>query len=85
VRFMQKRPDMVVEVQGHTDSVGDAKTNRELSRQRAEAVRDFLLKRGINEKRLVVKGYGELSPIGDNRTILGRDMNRRVELSVLSE
>ncbi|MBN2380298.1 OmpA family protein [candidate division WOR-3 bacterium] len=85
VRFLQKRPNMVVEIQGHTDSVGDAKTNRELSRKRAEAVRDFLLKRGISESRLIVKGYGELSPIGDNRTILGRDMNRRVELSVLSE
>ncbi|MBD3285285.1 OmpA family protein [candidate division WOR-3 bacterium] len=85
VRFLKKRPNMIVEIQGHTDSVGDAKHNRELSRKRAEAVRDFLVKRGISESRLVVKGYGELSPIGDNRTILGRDMNRRVELKVLSE
>lgn len=85
VRFLSKRPTMVVEIQGHTDSVGDAKANRELSRKRAQAVRDYLVKRGISEKRLVVKGYGELAPIGDNRTILGRDMNRRVQLRVISE
>jgi len=85
VRFLKKRPTMVVEIQGHTDSVGDAKMNRELSRKRAQAVRDYLVKRGISTRRLIVKGYGELSPIGDNRTILGRDMNRRVELRVLSE
>ena len=85
VRFLKDRPKMVVEIQGHTDSVGDAKANRALSRKRAEAVRDYLVKRGISERRLVVKGYGELAPIGDNRTILGRDMNRRVELKVLSE
>jgi outer membrane protein OmpA-like peptidoglycan-associated protein len=85
VRFLKDRPKMVVEIQGHTDSVGDAKVNRALSRKRAEAVRDYLVKRGISERRLVVKGYGELAPIGDNRTILGRDMNRRVELKVLSE
>jgi|GEM_PF-1966679 len=85
VRFLNDRPKMVVEIQGHTDSVGDAKANRELSRKRAEAVRDYLIKRGISKRRLVVKGYGELAPIGDNRTILGRDMNRRVELKVLSE
>lgn len=85
VRFLANRPDMVVEVQGHTDSVGDAKANRELSRKRAEAVRDYLVQRGISAKRLVVKGYGELAPIGDNRTALGQDMNRRVELRVLNE
>jgi len=85
VRFLNDRPNMVVEIQGHTDSVGDAKDNRDLSRRRAEAVREYLVKRGISERRLVVKGYGELSPIGDNRTILGRDMNRRVDLRVLSE
>ncbi len=85
VKFLKERPSMVVEIQGHTDSVGDAKNNRDLSRNRAEAVRDYLIKRGISEKRLVVKGYGELSPIGDNRTVIGRDMNRRVELVVISE
>ncbi|NLI97358.1 OmpA family protein [bacterium] len=85
VKFLKDRPNMVVEIQGHTDSIGDAKENRELSRSRAEAVRDYLVKRGIGEKRLIVKGYGELSPIGDNRTVLGRDMNRRVELKVISE
>ncbi len=85
VRFLKARPNMVVEIQGHTDSVGDAKENRELSRQRAEAVRDYFITRGISPDRLIVKGYGELVPIGDNRTVLGRDMNRRVELRILSE
>lgn len=85
VRFLKARPDIVVEIQGHTDSVGDAKENRELSRQRAEAVREYLITRGISQDRLVVKGYGELVPIGDNRTVLGKDMNRRVELRILSE
>lgn len=85
VRFLSSRPTMIVEIQGHTDSVGDARENRELSRRRAEAVRDYLVNRGISQERLVVKGYGELAAIGDNRTVLGRDMNRRVELRILSE
>ncbi len=85
VMFLKNRPNVIVEVQGHTDSVGDAKENRKLSRKRAAAVRDYLVKRGISPKRLIVKGYGELAPIGDNRTVLGRDMNRRVELKIVAE
>lgn len=83
LNFLKRHPDMIVEIQGHTDSVGDAKENLVLSRKRANAVKDFFIKRGICPSRLIAKGYGELHPIADNRTSLGRDLNRRVELVVI--
>ncbi len=83
VRFLKKHPNVVVEIQGHTDSVGDAKKNLELSRKRAQAVRNYFIERGISPSRLIAKGYGEYQPIADNRTILGRDLNRRVELVII--
>ncbi len=83
VRFLKRHPEIIVEIQGHTDSVGDASRNLELSRKRAEAVRKYFVERGIAPSRLIAKGYGEHYPIADNRTILGRDLNRRVELVII--
>jgi outer membrane protein OmpA-like peptidoglycan-associated protein len=67
-------------VGGYTDSSGSAELNRDISRQRAESVRQYLLMRGIDESRVTAVGYGEDYPIADNATAEGRAANRRVEI-----
>jgi outer membrane protein OmpA-like peptidoglycan-associated protein len=69
-----------IEVGGHTDNVGTAEANQKLSEDRAKAVMAALVERGIDASRLTAKGYGQTSPIADNRTEEGRAKNRRVEL-----
>lgn len=80
VRLLKENPQWQVEVQGHTDSVGSAAYNQALSQRRAEAVRQFLLARGIEVRRVVAKGYGATQPVADNRTEAGRALNRRTEI-----
>jgi OmpA-OmpF porin, OOP family len=72
-------PTIKVEVQGHTDSVGNDAYNMRLSQARAESVRDYLIQRGVDPGRMVARGYGETRPIESNRTKKGRAENRRVE------
>ena len=72
-----------VEVQGHTDSSGNADKNRVLSQQRAAAVVNYLVKKKVDAARLTPKGYGPDVPIADNATKEGRDKNRRVEFKVV--
>ena len=73
-------PTVKVEVGGHTDSHGKYTTNVRLSVQRAEAVRAYLIMRGVDADRLVARGYGPDKPISGNGNASGRAMNRRVEL-----
>ena len=73
-------PEVRIEIGGHTDSVGSASFNRELSRQRAESVRQFLIGEGVDPDRMVAAGYGEGRPIRSNATVEGRAANRRVEV-----
>jgi len=76
-------PEVRVEVGGYTDSSGNDAYNLDLSRRRAEAVRDYLVARGVSSSRLEAHGYGESDPIADNATAEGRARNRRVELERL--
>jgi outer membrane protein OmpA-like peptidoglycan-associated protein len=69
-------------VAGHTDSKGTEAYNMKLSRRRADAVKDYLVKHGIPEKRLRVEGFGESKPVASNDTADGRAQNRRVELNL---
>lgn len=78
----QQDPDSTIIVEGHADSQGDDQHNLELSQARAEAVREYLIARGIAADRIVAKGYGETRPIADNKSPEGRANNRRVEIVV---
>lgn len=73
-------PDVNVEIQGHTDNTGSAAANTRISGLRAEAVRAYLVSKGVAAARLTAKGYGPTVPIADNATPAGRAQNRRVEL-----
>lgn len=77
---LKAQPDARVEVRGHTDSMGDAESNRELSARRAAAVRDALVRRGVAPVQVRAVGYGEDVPRATNETADGRATNRRVEL-----
>ncbi len=77
--FLKEHPDMKIEIQGHTDSVGPADYNLKLSQRRAEAVKKILVEKfGISPDRIIAKGYGETKPIAPNDTEEGRAKNRRV-------
>ena len=78
--ILAKYSDDRVKIEGHTDSVGDAKHNQTLSEKRAHAVKTVLVSRGVQEKQILVLGLGESRPIADNKTTDGRAKNRRVEL-----
>lgn len=75
--------DVRVEVQGHTDNTGSNATNMRLSSRRAEAVRDYLVMKGVDASRLSARGYGPSAPVASNATAEGRTQNRRVELKRL--
>ena len=79
---MQRQPDLVIEVQGHTDSVGDADDNQLLSEFRAQAVVDYLISVGVSAGRLSAKGLGDAQPVASNDNPTGRALNRRVVLVV---
>jgi OOP family OmpA-OmpF porin len=77
---MKKQPELKILIEGHTDSVGDAKYNEQLSQRRADAIRKYLVEKfGIDGSRLTAKGFGESRPVASNDTKDGRDKNRRVE------
>ena len=76
-------PHMRVEIGGHTDAQGSDAFNQKLSERRAQAVKDYLIARGIDASRLASKGYGESQPVDSNETAEGRELNRRVEMKVL--
>ena len=82
---MRADDDLEVEVQGHTDSVGDEKKNQTLSEKRADAVKAFLVKEGVEDKRLTTKGFGESEPTDTNDTPAGRANNRRVVFKITDD
>lgn len=79
---LNEYPASTVTVVGHTDSVGSAQANLELSGRRAAAVADYLVQRGVQRNRMVVETRGETEPIADNSTEAGRAQNRRVEMLI---
>ncbi len=77
---LQNNPTWTLQINGHTDAIGDPSYNQKLSAKRAAAVKNALVKRGIAADRLRTAGYGAENPKGDNATLQGRALNRRVEL-----
>ncbi len=82
---LRAQPRLRVQVEGHTDDVGNPVYNKELSRSRAAAVVHYLVAKGVEPARLRSVGYGEERPIADNKTPAGRAANRRVAFVILSE
>ena len=80
--LLKKYPESNLEIRGHTDSSGNAENNMELSVQRARACASFIAAQGINADRLQAFGYGDLEPVADNNTPIGRERNRRVEFEL---
>jgi outer membrane protein OmpA-like peptidoglycan-associated protein/tetratricopeptide (TPR) repeat protein len=85
VQLLKDNPTLRIQINGHTDAVGKAADNLTLSNNRAQAVVDYLVKKGIQPTRLSFKGYGATQPIADNNTEEGRAKNRRTEVKVTSE
>ncbi|MEY2720071.1 MAG: hypothetical protein RLZZ273_1437 [Bacteroidota bacterium] len=83
--FMKSRPKVVIRVEGHTDNTGSPKANKALSLSRAEAVRAYMLKKGVDPARLQAVGIGATKPIGDNTTEYGRRLNRRTEIVIVGK
>ena len=82
VKTLKDNPDVKVVVEGHTDSVGSDAYNKKLSERRAEAVKRYLVRQGIDPSRIRTVGYGKSKPIADNSTEEGRAKNRRAEVIV---
>ncbi|TAE65633.1 MAG: OmpA family protein, partial [Bacteroidetes bacterium] len=80
---LKKRTQYKLEISGHTDNVGIAATNLQLSKDRANAIKNFLIKKGIPANRLIAQGFGQTKPIADNKTDKGRQKNRRVEMKIV--
>jgi outer membrane protein OmpA-like peptidoglycan-associated protein len=79
---LQRYPRTNIEIVGHTDSRGSEEYNYELSRKRALAVADELVRSGVSDARIKVRGEGEARPVATNETPEGRAMNRRVEINI---
>ena len=77
--------EYIIEVQGHTDNTGKAESNKTLSDKRANAVMDYMVKKGVPAERMTAVGYGQEVPIADNATKAGRAKNRRVEFKITFE
>lgn len=77
--YLKHKPSSRIQISGHTDDVGNPKTNKLLSEQRARACRDYLISQGIDGSRIEAVGYGSERPIATNTTPEGRQANRRIE------
>jgi outer membrane protein OmpA-like peptidoglycan-associated protein/Tol biopolymer transport system component len=84
VQLLNDNPKLKIQISGHTDNVGTAKDNLLLSNNRAKTVMGYLLQKGILPIRVIAKGFGSTKPLADNKTETGKALNRRTELSVVS-
>ncbi|MDH5599307.1 MAG: OmpA family protein, partial [Cyclobacteriaceae bacterium] len=80
--FLLENPNVKIEMDGHTCSIGSDEYNQKLSEERALAVREYLINKGIKPKRITSVGHGEANPLATNETEDGRILNRRVEFVI---
>jgi hypothetical protein len=83
VEYMQRKTAATIEIAGHTDNVGNDDDNKKLSQQRADAVKNYLIQKGIAASRMKTQGFGSLQPIADNSTAAGKQKNRRTTLKIM--
>jgi OmpA-OmpF porin, OOP family len=82
--MMNENPRMIIQLEGHTDYLGNAEENLKLSQKRVEAVRAYLVEKGISRNRLKTKAFGGLQPLSRDNTPEGHRLNRRVEVRILA-
>ncbi len=85
IQLLNDNPAIKIRIIGHTDNIGSETYNLKLSKQRAKAVRDYLLEKNINKNRIDYTGYGDTIPVASNATEEGRRKNRRTEFKIISE
>jgi OOP family OmpA-OmpF porin len=83
VKMMKENATMVIQLEGHTDYLGDAKENMKLSKARVEAVKEYLVSKNINKSRVKTKAFGGTQPLSRDDTPEAHRLNRRVELRIL--
>ncbi len=83
VTYLENKNSLKIEVGGHTDDNGSEASNLVLSQNRADAVKQYLVKKGIQADRIQTKGYGESEPIADNGNENGKALNRRTEINII--
>ena len=84
LRMMNEHPTMVIQLEGHTDYLGSAKENLKLSQARVDAVKDYLVSKGVTKNRVRTKAFGGTTPLSRDDTPEAHRMNRRVELRIIS-
>lgn len=85
VQMLKLKPQREIAISAHTDSIGSFMDNIILSNRRAEAVKKYIVLKGVNENRIMTRGYGEIAPVESNADSSGRQLNRRVEFTILKE
>ena len=83
--MLRSNPTMEIELSAHTDNIGGYSYNLKLSQDRAHSAREYLLSKGIDQKRIISKGYGEVKPVATNNSDNGRQLNRRVEFKIIKK
>ena len=85
VTILEENPYYMLKIDGHTDNVGSAELNQKLSEKRAAAVKEYIVKKGISETRMIVQGFGLTKPMVPNDSAANRTLNRRVEFTIMFE
>lgn len=83
--FTKAQKTMIIEIAGYTDNIGTEGANLKLSQERADAIRNYLLKHGVNPSRVTAKGYGSSDPVAPNDTPDSRKLNRRTEVHIIKQ
>ena len=82
---LKSKKNLVIEIGGHTDNVGSVETNMALSQKRADAVKRYLVSKGVSSSQVKTKGYGDTQPVAYNDTDEGRQKNRRTQVIIISQ
>ena len=82
LNYYQKKPDLKLDIEGHTSNDGNFNANMRLSNERAETVKNYLIKKGVDPSRLTSQGFGPTKPLNEGKTEQERALNRRVELKL---